>query len=85
MNILLTILLVLVIGIINAFIFKLGANIGQSVVKGEKVELPNLNPFEAYRKHEARKEAEMEQDKFDTILQNIERYDGTSRGQKDVK
>lgn len=84
MNILLVILLVLVIGIINAFIFKLGANIGQAVVKGEKVEIPSLNPFEAYRKHESRKKAEMEQDKFETIMQNIERYDGTSNGQKDV-
>lgn len=85
MNILLVILLILVIGVVNAFVFKLGANIGQAVVKGEKVEMPSLNPFEAYRKHEARKEAEREQDKFDTILQNIECYDGTSRGQKDVK
>lgn len=84
MNILLVILLLLVSGVVNAFIFKLGANIGQAIVRGEKVEIPSINPLEAYRKHEARKEAEREQDKFDTIMQNIECYDGTGRGQKDV-
>jgi hypothetical protein len=79
-----TILLILAIGAINAFVFILGAKTGQKVVKGEEVELPSLNPLEAYRKHEARKEAEAKQDKFDTIMQNIECYDGTGRGQKDV-
>ena len=29
-------------------------------------------------------EAQMEQDKIDTIMRNIERYDGTSQGQEDV-
>ena len=33
---------------------------------------------------EQQKQAEAEQEKIDTILQNIERYDGTSIGQKDV-
>jgi hypothetical protein len=84
MEILLIIIALLALGALNALTFALGAKIGQAVVKGEKVEVPSLNPFEAYKKHEAKKEAEMEQEKFDTIMQNIECYDGTGKGQKDV-
>ncbi len=75
-------IIILIAGNIICFLF--GARLGQTVSKGEKVELPNLNPLEAYRKHEAKKEAEAEQDKFDTIMKNIECYDGTTKGQKDV-
>lgn len=84
MEILFAIIMLLVMGGINALTFAIGAKIGQAVVKGEKVEMPSLNPFEAYRKHEAKREAEKEQEKFDTIMQNIECYDGTGKGQKDV-
>ena len=77
-------LLLLVMGVVNIFCFYLGAKVGQAVSKDEEIKMPSINPFEAYRKHEARVQAEMEQDKFDTIMQNIECYDGTSKGQKDV-
>jgi hypothetical protein len=40
--------------------------------------------MKAYREREAKKEAQMEQDRIDTIMRNIEGYDGTSRGQEDV-
>lgn len=62
----------------------IGAEIGQKVVKGEPIELPSINPMKAYREAQERKEAEREADRLDTILQNIETYDGTSAGQKDV-
>lgn len=69
---------------LNIVCFVIGAKVGQKVSKGEPVELPNVNPMEAIRTHQSKKEAEKEQDKFDTIMQNIECYDGTSKGQKDV-
>ena len=51
-----------------------------------KVELPN--PIEEYTKRqtekEAKKKAKVEQDKIETILKNIETYDGTGFGQMDV-
>ena len=62
----------------------IGAKIGQKAVKGEPIELPSLNPMKAYRELQDRKQAEREADRLDTILQNIETYDGTSAGQKDV-
>jgi hypothetical protein len=40
--------------------------------------------MQAVREHREKKEAEMEQEKIDTILRNIERYDGTGNGQEDV-
>ena len=84
METLLAILLIAITGGLNIVCFIIGAKVGQTISKGEKVELPSFNPLEAYRKHEAKKEAEMEQDKFDTIMKNIECYDGTGKGQKDV-
>lgn len=62
----------------------IGAKIGQQTAKGEEIELPSVNPVEAYKKHEAKREAEAEQSKKDTILANIEAYDGTPYGQKDI-
>ena len=64
--------------------FLIGAKVGQAVTKGERVELPNVNPMQAVRDHRAKKQAQMEQDRLDTIMRNIEGYDGTSRGQEDV-
>jgi hypothetical protein len=78
------VLLLLVMGIMNVLCFCIGAKVGQAVSKGEEVKLPTVNPLEAVREHHAKKEAEMEQSKIDKIMQNIERYDGTGRGQQDV-
>ena len=68
----------------NIVCFMVGAKVGQAVSKGEEVKLPNMNPLEAVREHNAKKEAEYQQSKNDTILRNIERYDGTGYGQEDV-
>ena len=70
--------------ILNIVCFYMGAKIGQKVVNGEKLEVPSINPMEAYRKREAKKEVKIEQDKLEAIMHNIECYDGTGAGQKDV-
>ena len=77
-------LLILTTGLLCVVCFAVGAKVGQTVSKGEDIELPTVNPFEAYREHEAKREAQREQDKLNTIMQNIEKYDGTSAGQEDV-
>ena len=77
-------LLLLVMGMTNVLCFMIGAKVGQKVVKGEPVELPSLNPMDAVREHQSKRQAEMEMDKVETILRNMEAYDGTSNGQKDV-
>lgn len=78
------ILLLLVAGAINILCFMIGAKVGQTVQKGEKIEMPSVNPFKAEQERQNKKQAEREQEKLDVILRNIEGYDGTARGQEDV-
>lgn len=77
-------LLVALTGFLNIACFIIGAQVGQKVVKGEKVELPNLSPIKAIKDSKVRKEIERKQDKLEKVMRNIDRYDGTSRGQEDV-
>lgn len=78
------VLLLAVMGAVNVLCFVIGAKVGQTVSKGEEIELPSVNPVEAYLANKAKKEAQKEQKKIDVIKQNIDNYDGTSNGQKDV-
>ncbi len=78
------IILVMVVGIMCIFCFMVGAKVGQTVSKGEEIELPTINPVEIYREHEAKKEAQTEQERIETIMRNIESYDGTPDNQEDV-
>ena len=77
-------LLLLIMGAANILCFVIGAKVGQKVAKGEPIELPAVNPMEKVREHRAKKEADMEQNRLETILKNIESYDGTTKGQEDV-
>ena len=79
------VLLMAVLAASNIMCFYIGAKVGQKTAKGEEVETPTINPFKAYREMEAKKEAEREQSKFDTIMRNIDNYDGTSYGQEEVR
>ena len=85
MEIISIVLIILVVGALNVACFFIGAKVGQKVVKDESIELPSLNLLEAYREHKDRKEAEREQERNAIIMQNIEAYDGTSNGQRDVR
>lgn len=76
--------LVIVTGVICLFSFVVGAKVGQTVSKGEEIKTPVISPLKAYKEHEAKREAQKEQERIDTIMQNIEKYDGTSNGQEDV-
>lgn len=82
------IILILAVGALNIACFFIGAKVGQRVTKGESVELPAVNPIKAIKEHNeqkrAEKEAEREQKRIKTIMENIENYDGTPNGQKDV-
>ena len=82
------IITVLLISGRNLVCFFVGSKVGRAIVKGEKIEVPNLNPIDAVREHraqkEAQKQAEWEQIRLNTIMENIDNYDGTDRGQKDI-
>ena len=77
------VLLLAVMAASNILCFMIGAKVGQKVAKGEEVKLP-INPLLSARERQTKQEAEFEQNRLNTILQNIDRYDGTSDGQKDV-
>ena len=79
-----TIFLIIAVGALCIACFFIGAKVGQTVSKGEPLEAPSLNPMKAIREHNGRKAAQEEADKVQVILENIERYDGTANGQKDV-
>lgn len=76
--------LVIAVGVMNLLCFMYGVKVGQSVKDSEPIEVPTVNPLEAYKEHKSKKETELEQQRIDTILRNIDRYDGTGNGQEDV-
>lgn len=84
MEILLVLILVLVIGTLNVACFFIGAKVTQKADRGEPIELPSFNPIKAIREAQDKREADRKQEQLDTIMQNLEAYDGTSYGQKDV-
>ena len=75
---------ILAMGFVCMACFMLGVKVGMAVKKDEEIKLPSVNPVEAVKEHINKREAKIEQDKIDKIMQNIERYDGTSNGQIDV-
>ena len=84
MEILFAILLILVVGALNVACFFIGAKVGQKVSKGEPIELPKIDPIKPIREHQEHKKAEAERDYYETIMSNIDNYDGSGIGQKDV-
>lgn len=53
--------------------------------KEEPHKVINLpNPLQAYREHKEREEDRKELERLEIIMENIETYDGTGAGQKDV-
>ena len=77
-------LMIVVVAAANITCFMIGAKVGQAASKGDDIKTPTVNPIKAYKEHEAKKEAQMEQNRIDTIMRNIEGYDGTGKGQEDV-
>ena len=78
------VLLLAVFAASNIVCFIIGAKIGQMAAKGEKIEMPNINPVKAMQEYRDKQVEREEQSRIDTIMRNIEKYDGTSRGQEDV-
>ncbi len=88
MNILTIVLLMILImlseGALCIACFFIGAKVGQKVNKGEDLYLPNLDPIKAHQERQERKTTEAMLKRDNVVLENIENYNGTSIGQKDV-
>ena len=79
-----TLILIISIGIMNILCFFIGAKVGQKVIKGEELEIPKIEPIKAIREHNEKQEILKLQEKERIISENIDKYDGTSLGQKDI-
>lgn len=79
-------LAILIMGIVNVLCFIIGAKVGLAVKKDKPIEeeFRTVNPIEGIKNRKNRKESQKEQDRLDAIMQNIESYDGTSIGQRDI-
>ena len=79
---------ILVTGTLCIACFYIGAKVGQQTSKGETLELPQLNPVatiqEKAQERREKKAAEEEKARLDALLYNIDNYDGTGFGQKDI-
>lgn len=75
---------IVAIGVMNVFCFMIGAKVGQSVSKGETVEIPKPDPFKAVVEQRERREQQREADKYEIMMQNVDNYNGSDRGQKDI-
>lgn len=76
--------LVMVVGGLNILSFLIGARTAQKLHKGEEIELPKVNPMQAYKEHREQSEANKEQERLNTMMENINNYDGTGAYQKDI-
>ena len=79
-----SIILVLVTGCLCIWSFLIGVKVGKGTEKKE-IPVPTMNPMKAYREWEDRKEAERQRNRVDTIMRNIDNYDGTSFRQEEVR
>jgi hypothetical protein len=75
---------IIFISICNAICFLIGARTSQKAQKGEEIKLPTVNPMEIAKERREQKKAEIEQNRFDIMLENINNYSGDSTGQKDI-
>ena len=79
-------LAIAVMGMVMIACFVTGAKVGLAVKKGKDidVEFPTASPTELIKTHLSKKESAKEQARYDAIMQNIENYDGSSLGQRDI-
>lgn len=73
-----------VVSTLNMACFYVGSRVRQNVDKGEEIKAPIPNPIKAWNERREKKEADKEAERLEMILHNVEAYDGTPYGQKDI-
>lgn len=76
------IMTVAVTGIITIMAFVVGAKIGQQSTKGERIEFKG--PITTAKEHIAMNEYKKEQERNNIMMENVNNYDGTGIGQKEI-
>lgn len=79
-----TIALLFLFGIFIIVAYTLGLKNGQKLKKDEEIKMPEINPIKIVRNEIETFEQKKKQDIYDTMMANIDNYDGTGLGQKDI-
>ena len=79
-----TILLLFLFGIFIIIAYTLGLKNGQKLKNNEEIKIPEINPVKIVRNEIETFEQKKKQDAYDTMMANIDNYDGTGLGQKDI-
>lgn len=72
------------IGIFIILSYTLGLKNGQKLKNNEEIKIPEINPVKIVRNEIETFEQKKKQDAYDTMMANIDNYDGTGIGQKDI-
>lgn len=79
-----TIALLFLFGIFIILSYTLGLKNGQKLKNDEEIKIPEINPVRIVRNEIETFEQKKKQDAYDTMMANIDNYDGTGLGQKDI-
>jgi hypothetical protein len=79
-----TIALLFLFGIFIILAYTLGLKNGQKLKNEEEIKIPEINPVKIVRNEIETFEQKKKQDAYDTMMANIDNYDGTGLGQKDI-
>jgi hypothetical protein len=79
-----TIALLFLFGIFIILSYTLGLRNGQKLKNNEEIKIPEINPIKIVRNEIETFEQKKKQDAYDTMMANIDNYDGTGLGQKDI-
>lgn len=79
-----TITLLFLFGVFIILAYTLGLKNGQKLKNNEEIKMPEVNPIKIVRNEIDAFEQRKKQDLYDTIMANIDNYDGTGLGQKDI-
>lgn len=79
-----TMLLLFLFGIFIITAYTLGLKNGQKLKNNEEIKIPEINPVKIVRNEIESFEEKKKQDAFETMMFNIDNYDGTGLGQKDI-
>lgn len=81
-----TVLMIFIIEIFNIIAFMLGARLAYQFQNKEEIKMPN--PIKATKQYieefKENKETEKQRKETNIMLENIDNYDGSSAGQKDI-
>ena len=78
------IILCTIFGVFILVAYSLGLKNGQKLSKNEEVVVPNVNPVKVVTEEIEKHEEKKKQQAYEIMMSNIDNYDGTGLGQKDI-